>query len=577
MKYSRLFGKTIKSAPKDATLTSHKLLYQAGFIRESTAGRYYFLPLGMRVHDKIKKIIKEEMDKAGGQEMVTPVLHPKELWKETNRTTTVGFELMTIKDRNEFEFVLGGTAEEMLVDVVRKFQISYKDLPMNLYQFSTKFRDEMRARGGLLRLKEFVMKDAYSFDRSENEFKEQYQLMWETYKKIFNRLGLRTVVVESDNGYIGGEYCHEFVVEDPAGESKFYMTEDGSYAAHEEVTRFQRDNKNLDEELRPMRAVNAVRGTTMEDGVKLHGLPMWQQMKDFLAVDEKGRFILAVVRGDFDVNELKLMHVAKAYTLRHATDEEVRKLGSEPGFLSPVGLKEKAKKNGVELLIVGDTSLRTVKNMYTGDNALNKDLMDVNIDRDYTVDIEADIAMVREGDLSEDGKPLKAMRGIEVGNIFQLGFHYSSKMKGAVYTDVDGSQKPYYMGCYGIGLARTMSTIVEQFHDDKGIVWPKNLAPFLVHLVSLGKGEKAEKVYEALQEKGIEVLFDDRDVSAGQKFADADLIGLPVRLVVSDKTLSASSGQAGDMKVEWKERTEQHNELISLEEAVERLLTSVNQ
>ncbi|HYK08383.1 MAG TPA: proline--tRNA ligase, partial [Candidatus Eisenbacteria bacterium] len=560
---SKLFGKTMKDTPRDATLNSHKLLYQAGYIRESTAGRYYFLPLGQRVHDKIKKIIKEEMDKAGGQEMVTPVLHPKELWKETNRTTSVGFELMSIKDRNEFEFVLGGTAEEMLVDLVRKFQLSYKDLPINLYQFSTKFRDEMRARGGLLRLREFVMKDSYSFDVSEEEFKKEYKKMGETYSTIFRRLGLRTMVVESDNGYIGGEYCHEFVVESDAGESKFFMTEDGDYAAHEEVTKFMRDNKNLDDKELPMQAIDAVRGTTMEDGVKLHGLPMWQQMKDFLCVDEKGRFILAVVRGDFDVNEIKLAHVVKAYTLRHATAEEVRKLGSEPGFISPVGLKEKAKAKGMEVLIVGDTSLRTVKNMYTGDNALHKDLLNVNIDRDFSVDIEADIALAREGDLAENGKPLIVKRGIEVGNIFQLGFHYSSKMKGANFIDSEGKEKPYYMGCYGIGLARTMATLVEEFHDEKGIVWPKNLAPYLVHLISLQKGEKAEKVYDALQEKGIEVLFDDRDASAGQKFADADLLGMPVRLVVSEKT--------GDL-VEWKERAEKHNELITLEEALQRLL-----
>lgn len=565
MKYAHLFGKTLKDTPRDATLASHKLLYQAGFIRESTAGRYYFLPLGMRVHDKIKKIIKEEMDSAGAQEMVTPVLHPKELWKETNRTTSVGFELMSIKDRNDFEFVLGGTAEEMLVDVVRKFQLSYKDLPFNVYQFSTKFRDEMRARGGLLRLREFVMKDAYSFDASEDEFKKQYQIMWQTYAKIFQRLGLTTIVVESDNGYIGGEYCHEFVVESDAGESKFFVTEDGSYAAHEEVARFQRDKKNLDEEEKEMKAVDAVRGTTMEDGVKLHGLPMWQQMKDFLAVDEKGRFILAVIRGDFDVNEIKLAHVVKAYTLRHATEEEVRKIGSEPGFISPVGLKEKAQANGIEVIIVGDTSLRTVKNMYTGDNALHKDLLNVNIDRDYTVDIEADIALVREGDLSEDGKPLSAKKGIEVGNIFQLGFHYSSRMKGATFIDETGKPRPYYMGCYGIGLARTMATIVEKFHDEKGIVWPKNIAPFLVHLVSLQVGKKADAVYQALQKSGIEVLYDDRDVSAGQKFADADLIGIPVRLVVSEKT--------GDM-VEWKERAKGENELLTLEKALERLLTA---
>lgn len=560
MKYSKLFGKTMKESPKDATLLSHKLLYQAGFIRESTAGRYYFLPLGMRVHDKVKKIIKEAMDKAGAQEMVTLVLHPKELWKGTNRTTSVGFELMTIKDRNEFEFVLGGTAEEMLVDLVRKFQLSYKDLPINLYQFSTKFRDEMRARGGLLRLREFVMKDAYSFHTTEEDFKKEYEHMKQTYKDIFDTLGLPTVIVESDNGYIGGEYCHEFVVEDEAGESKFYMTEDGRYAAHEEVTKFVRDDVNSHDDALPMQAVDAVRGNTMVDGVQLHKVPLNRHLKSVMFVDEKGNFVMGVVRGDLDVNEVKLLHAVKAYTLRPATEEEIREMGSEPGFIGPVEMTRK-------VTVVGDLSLRTVKNAYTGENKKHRDLINVNIDRDYTVDIEADIALAREGDIAESGQPLIAKRGIEVGNIFQLGFHYSSKMKGATYTAEDGSQKPYYMGCYGIGLARTMATIVEKFHDEKGIVWPKNVSPFLVQLVSLQKSEKADKIYEALQQAGIEVLYDDRDVSAGQKFADADLIGLPVRLVVSEKT--------GDM-VEWKQRVDKHNELITLEEAVERLLASVN-
>lgn len=553
----------MKDTPRDATLVSHKLLYQAGYIRESTAGRYYLLPLGIRVHDKIKKIIKEAMDNAGAQEMVTPVLHPKSLWQETNRTTSVGFELMSIKDRNDMEFVLGGTAEEMLVDVVRKFQISYKDLPFNLYQFSTKFRDEMRPRGGLLRLREFVMKDAYSFHVDEIDFKKEYEHMKNTYASIFNRLGLQTLIVESDNGYIGGEYCHEFVVESEAGESKFFMTENASYAAHEEVAKFQHDTKNLDEAEKSMQSVKAVRGNTMEDGVKLHGLPLWQQMKDFLAIDEKGRYILGVIRGDFTVNETKLAHVVKAYHLRHATVEEFHVIGSEPGFISPVGLKEKARKNGVEILVVGDISLRTVKNMYTGDNKKHQDLLNVNIDRDYQLDIEADIALAREGDLAENGQPLLVKRGIEVGNVFQLGFHYSSRMKDAVFTDQTGKQQPYYMGCYGIGLARTMATIVEKYHDDKGISWPFQVAPFAVHIISIKSNEKAEKVYRMLQENNIDVLYDDREISAGEKFADADLLGIPVRLVISNKT--------GD-KIEWKKRTEQQAELLSLDEILQRLV-----
>ncbi len=568
MKYSKFFGKTIKDTPTGATLISHQLLYQAGFIRESTAGRYYLLPLGMMVHRKLEAIIKEEMDRAGAQQIITPILHPVDLWKETNRTTSVGFELMVIKDRSAGQFVLGGTAEEMLVDLVRKFQISYKDLPFNLYQFSTKFRDEARARGGLLRLREFVMKDAYSFHASEEDFKKEYKNMEQTYSRIFERLGLKTLVVESDNGYIGGEYCHEFIVESPAGESKFLMTEDGKYCAHEDVAKFMRDHKNSEEMEKSMVKIEAKRGPTMEDGVKLHGLPMWQQMKDLMMVDEKGRFILGVIRGDYEVNEIKLAHLAKAYLLRHASEDEIRKLGSEPGFISPIGLGEKAKQAGIELLVVGDSSLRTVKNMYTGANAKFEDLMNVNIDRDYTLDLEGDIALAKSGYISLGGQPLIEKRGIEVGNIFQLGFHYSSRMKDATFTDEKGQKKPYYMGCYGLGIARTLATLVEINHDDKGIIWPVNVAPFQVHLVGLDLEDKriakeADRIYQLLQAEGIEVLYDDRaDVRAGSKFADADLIGIPFRVVVSRKT-------AG--KLEVKQRAENQTSFIDLKNLIEEI------
>lgn len=568
MRYTQLFGKTIKAAPKDAAIISHKLLYQAGFIRESTAGRYYFLPLGIRVQQKIQKIIKQEMDAIGGQELITPFLHPKELWKETNRTNSVGFELMSIKDRSEMEFVLGGTAEEMLVDLIRKFQISYKDLPLNLYQFSTKFRDELRARGGLLRLREFIMKDAYSFHASETDFKKQYKIMMQTYTTIFTKLGLTTTIVASDNGYIGGEYCDEFVVESEVGESKFLTTSDGSYAAHEDVAVFKKENKNVEEGLKELTEVEAIRGTTMEDGVALHRLPLWQQIKDVLFVDEKGRFILAIIRGDYEVNETKLMHLAHAYQVRHATEEEIRnRLHSEPGFIAPVGIKE-IKNGDVELLLIGDPSLRTIKNAYGGANKKNKDLLYMNIDRDYTLDIEGDIALAKEGYETEDGKKLILKKGIEVGNIFQLGFHYSAKMKGATFMDSNGQQTPYYMGCYGIGIARTMAAIVEKFHDAKGIMWPQSLAPYAVQLIVLSNNQdekikhKADNIYAQLQSLGIEVLYDEREVGPGEKFADADLIGLPIRLVVS-----AKSGE----NIEWKERNKENHELISMEELLKRI------
>jgi len=409
MLYSKIFGKTVREAAKEAQITSYKLLHQAGFIRESTAGRYFFLPLGQIVQQKIMKVIKEEMDRAGAQEMISPVLHPLELWKETNRTKTTGFELMTIKDRRGADFALGGTAEEMFVDVVRKFQISYKDLPFNIYQFSTKFRDELRARGGLLRVREFVMKDAYSFDVNEKEFKKEYQNMWKTYKKIFDRLGLKTVVVESDNGYIGGDYCHEFVVESKVGESRFYLNKENQVGIHEEIAK----------------------------------------------------------RKKIDVSNLILK------------------------------------------------------------------------------------------------------QGIEVGNIFQLGYYYSKKMKGASFIDLYGKEKPFYMGCYGIGIGRTMATIVEKYHDAKGIVWPESVSPFQVHLIGLDlkdekMSSKVHKVYKVLKDHNIKVLFDDReDVTAGEKFADADLIGIPIRLVVSKRT--------GE-KIEFKKRSEKEIKLLSIDEIISKFL-----
>ena len=564
MKYSKLFPKTIKQVPQDTTLKSHQLLYRGGFIRESVAGRYYFLPLALRVNQKIQAIIKDEMDKAGGQELSAPILHPIALWKETNRTTSVGFELMKVKDRNEMEFVLGGTAEEMIVDLIRKFQISYKDLPLNLYQFSTKFRDELRARGGLLRTREFTMKDAYSFDVSEEEFKKEYRKMGDVYTRMFERMGLKTIVVESDNGYIGGEYCHEFVVESEVGESKFLVNKDGTYAAHEDVARFIPEKKNAGEVEKLLQEVEVVRGATMEDGVKLHNLPLWQQIKDVLFVDENGRFILAIIRGDYDVNETKLLHIIKAYQLRHATEEEIReKIHSEPGFISPVGIKDIVDKN-VELIIVADETLATIKNAYGGANKKDMDLLNMNMGRDFKPDIVTDIALAKEGDIAPDGSgPLAVKRGIEVGNIFQLGFHYSSRMVNATFIDKDGKPKPYYMGCYGIGLGRTMATIAEISNDEKGIIWPEGVAPYKIHLVGLDleeesvKGE-AERVYKLLQAEGLEVLFDDRiGISAGEKFADADLIGIPYRVVVSKKT--------GD-KLEVKKRSEKEIGFYTLEE-----------
>jgi prolyl-tRNA synthetase len=561
MKVSQLFGRTSKTEGSDYKTASHRLLTQGGFIRESTAGRYFFLPLGQIVQNNITNIVRKHMEAAGSQEMLLPTLHPLELWRETNRTTSAGFELMKIEDRRGAEFALGGTAEEMAVDVVRKFNLSYRDLPFSVYQFSMKFRDELRARGGLLRVREFIMKDAYSFG-TEDQFKDTYKKYWDAYSNIFHDLGLDVDVVAADNGYIGGEYCHEFVSESEVGESRYFIDEKSGYAAHEDVAKFKVDDKNTSDALQDLQEVDAERGTTMEDGVTLHNLPLWQQTKDVLFFDEATkRYILALIRGDFDVNETKLMQAAGAWDLRHATDEEIRDdLGSEPGFISPVGFPKKGAKTGYEVVLVGDHSLRTVRNMYGGNNKKHKDLLNINIDRDYKLDIEADIALAAAGMISPDGGVLTEKKGIEVGNIFQLGFHYSNLMHDAEYTDEQGKRQKYYMGCYGIGIGRTLAAIVEKHHDGKGIIWPESVAPYKVYLASLGKEETvtqtAQQLYEALQSAGISVLYDDRtDARAGEKFADADLLGMPYRIVVSAKTLAAN-------QVEVKKRTEETTQLM---------------
>lgn len=558
MKQTEFFIKTTKTVPKDIKITSHRLLYQAGFIRESAPGRYCFLPLGMRVRDKIIRIIEQEMNKAGAIKIITPVLHPIKLWEETNRTNAIGFELMIVKDRFGSKFALGGTAEEIIVDLVRKFNLSYKDLPFNIYQFSQKFRDELRARGGLLRLREFLMKDGYSFHRDKQDFQREYQNMRDTYTKIFNRIGLDTIVVESDNGYIGGDFCHEFVVESDVGESVFLVSQDNKYAAHKDVAKFRKTRKNLNEKQKKIKQVDAKRGKTMEHGMLLHNLPLWQQIKNVMFVDEKNRFILAIIRGDFNINEVKLKNLIQARSLRQANEQEIRELGSEPGFISPVNINKK-------VIIVADDSLRTIKNSYGGANKKYKDLLNVNIDRDYLPNIEGDIAMAQQGFLSKQGSRLRESKGIEVGNIFQLGYHYSKKMN-AFFIDKDGKERFYYMGCYGIGIDRTIAAVVEKHCDKQGIIWPEVIAPYNSHLIYVNSGKKnkkiAEKIYKNLEKQEKEVLYDDReDKTAGEKFIDADLIGIPWRIVVSEKTLKKDS-------IEIKKRGEKKIKLIKLKKFV---------
>ncbi len=560
MKYSKLFGKTLKETPKDASLDSHKLLYQAGFIRESTAGRYYLLPLGLRVHQKMQTIIKEEMDLAGAQEMITPVLHPLPLWQETNRDKATGFGLLKITDRRENEFVLGGTAEEMIIDAVRRFQISYKDLPFNLYQFSLKFRDELRARGGLLRLREFVMKDGYSFHISEEDFKKEYQNMWDTYKRIYDRMELDTIVVAADNGDIGGDYAHEFQVITDAGEDTIFYVPSKNLYFNKEIAPTQAPSfDQTGEKKQPMQEVLGKGIIGVQALADYLHIPVEVTTKTILFETEKGEVIAAALRGEYDIDETKLKRIVHAQSLTLITPEKIKELtGADVGYAGIINLPKLVR-------IVMDDSMQGRINFEMGANKTDYHNINVN----FGTDLEEpekfyDFKETKSGDLyPETGEKYQVFKGVEVGNIFQLGYHYSKKMKDAIFIDENGQEKPYYMGCYGIGLARTLATIVEVSHDDRGIIWPESVAPYQVYLVSIRANDRADEVYKQLQDAGVEVLYDDRDdVSPGAKFADADLIGIPVRLVVSPKT--------GE-QVEWKKRTEKDSEIIAFAEVLKRL------
>ncbi|MBP6880756.1 proline--tRNA ligase [Candidatus Saccharibacteria bacterium] len=562
MRYSKIFGRTSKTEGAKYTIKSHKLLTQAGFIRESTAGRYYFLPLGLKVHNKVVDIVRKHMNKADAQEMMTPVLHPLGLWQETNRTDTAGFELMVMKDRRDASFALGGTAEEMMVDVVRNFNISYKDLPFNIYQFSMKFRDELRSRGGLLRVREFVMKDAYSFG-TEDQFKKTYQQMWKAYQAIFDELGLKVDVIEADNGYIGGEYSHEFVAESEIGESTYFVTEDGSYKAHEDVAQFVFETQQSDEEIKPLQEVEGKKIIGVEMLAKHLGIKTTDTTKTILFESEQGDVVAAAIGGEYEVNKTKLESIIGGSPLTLASAETVKRVtGAEVGYAGVLNLPK-------EVRVVMDESMKGRKNFEMGANKTDFHTINVNFGRDIDEPDEFhDIKLAKAGMKAPNGKILIEKKGIEVGNIFQLGYHYSKLMEGATYTDEKGEQQPYYMGCYGFGIGRTMAAIAEIFADDKGLVWQENIAPAQVFLLSIGNDETvinaADELYRQLKDRNIEVIYDDRKLRPGEKFADADLIGVPHRVVISPKTVEAN-------KVEYKHRTSSENQLLGLDELFEKV------
>lgn len=559
MHISKLFGKTQREIPAEADTISHQLLLKAGMIRQLAAGVYSYLPLAWRVMSKIEAIIRDEMNKAGGQELSMPVLQPIELWQKTGRDAAFGKGLFTLYDRKERQLALGPTHEEVVTELVSHNVQSYRDLPLLLYQIQTKFRDEPRARGGLIRVREFLMKDLYSFDADDEGLAQSYDRMLNAYHNLYKRCGLPAMLIEADSGAIGGKDSHEFMVATESGEDEIIYCDSCDYAANSEKATSVKDKAESGQPL-PLEEVATPGYKTIEEVSTFLGVPDKQTLKAVFYIAD-GKMIFVAIRGDIGVNEIKLKNLLRCTELRMAGEDEVKAAGIVAGSASPIGLKD--------IKIIADESVNSGSNFVAGANKADTHLKNVNYPRDFKADIIADIALACAGDgCPRCGGKLLATQGIEIGHIFKLGTFLSEKL-GASYIDATGVSRPIIMGCYGIGLGRLLAAIVELNHDDKGIIWPMSVAPYQVYLCPLYM-ENAEVVkavehlYAGLEKQGLEVLFDDRAESPGIKFNDADLLGIPVRVTVSPRTLEKGS-------VELKLRTEKKAELVSLEIAVEEI------
>ncbi len=564
MRFSNLFGKTLREVPAEADSLSHQLLIRAGMIYQVAAGVYSHLPLGWRVLKKIGQIIREEMDKAGGQELMLPVLQPFELWQESGRHLSFGKSLFTLSDRREHKLCLGPTHEEVITELVHHYVQSYRDLPLLLYQIQTKFRDEARPRGGLLRVREFIMKDLYSFDIDEVGLDESYQRMVQAYKNIYGRCGLSTVLVEADSGAIGGKESHEFMFVTEAGEDEIIYCSNCDYAANVEKAQSVKPKLEVEAPL-SLEEVSTPGIKTIEEVANFIGVSPRCTLKAVFCIAD-GELTFAVIRGDFEVNEVKLANLLNCVEFRLAAEAEVEEAGLIAGSASPVGIKR--------IKTVADDSITLGSNFVAGANKADTHFKNVNYPRDFEADVVADIAITRPGDgCPKCGSQLLAMHGIEVGHVFKLGTFFSRKL-GAFFLDKNGTSKPIVMGCYGIGLERLLAATVEQSHDDKGIIWPVSIAPYQVYLCPLyldnpQVSSLAEKLYEDLREEGVEVLFDDRNESAGVKLNDADLLGIPLRIILSPRTLKIQS-----VEVKW--RAEELTQLLSLENAAKEVKQLIN-
>jgi len=556
MRMSRLFSQTLRDRPSEAEIPSHELLLRAGFIRQLAAGIFSYLPLAKRSLTKIENIMREEMNAIGGQEITMPVVHPADLWKETKRWYQIGSEMGRFKDKAGRDMVLAMTHEEVVADLVRKEIHSYRQLPQMIYHIQTKWRDDPRPRAGLIRVREFTMKDSYSLDADLEGLDRQYRAHYQAYFNIFHRCGLPVIAVKSDVGMMGGKMAHEFMYLTPVGEDTLLICESCDYAANRQIARFQKPEPQA-EEAKPVEKVATPGATTIAELAQFLGIPESRTAKAVFmmatvteGIESRDRFVFAIVRGDMDLNETKLANAIHAKELRPATESEIRAVGATPGYASPVGLKD--------VLVVVDDLIPHSPNLVAGANEEGYHLLNVNLGRDYQADVVADIALAEEGAACpECGKPMKTARGIEVGNIFKLGTRYSEDM-GCTFLDRDGQEKPVIMGSYGIGSGRLLASVAEEHHDDRGLIWPITVAPYQVHLVALkGAQDAADRAYAQLSEAGVEVLYDDREESPGVKFADADLIGIPLRLTLSERTLSKDSA-------EIKRRDQAETELVPL-------------
>ena len=535
---TKLYAPTLREVPSDADVVSQQLMLRAGFMRKTANGLYSFLPLGWRSIKKIEAIVREEMDRASAQEIMMPILQPAEIWKESGRWNAYGAEMMRINDRHDNEFCLGPTHEEMITTLVKNEINSYRQLPVNLYQIQSKFRDERRPRYGLMRSREFIMKDAYSFDVDEAGLDESYKSMYDAYTRIFTRCGLTFRPVEADSGAIGGSGTHEFMAIAEAGEADIVYCTKCDYAANIEIGK-PGIMKQEEEALQELSIVDTPNASTIEAVAEMLNLPLHKTIKAVVfSID--GKVVLAIVRGDHEVNEVAVQHaVLGSVEPEMATPEELEKVGLTAGFISPVGLKQTE-----EFAIVVDESVMETYNVCGGANKKDAHYININPKRDFNVEdiIVAPIRLITDDDVCPTcGGALEHAKGIEVGQVFKLGTKYSEALQ-ATFLDQNGRPNPMIMGCYGIGVSRTLAAAIEQYHDENGIIWPRSIAPFEAVIVPINAKDEAlmstsQTIYNALQEAGVDVLLDDRKDRAGVKFKDADLIGYPLRITVSKNTL----------------------------------------